>query len=128
MLRRSPLQRKTPMARASTPIKRRTPKKPPGYHEPRCLAACRGEACFLELQGICCGDRETVVPCHANWSTYGKGMGIKAHDIYTVPGCFRCHACLDSGFSLTSDEKRATWEWAYNRWLPVRAGKLQEGA
>jgi len=146
MLRRSPLTRKTPPKatgfRRATPhaagierqatlqraaIKRRAPKKRAG-HEPKYLAACRGEPCFLQIPGVCRGERDTVVPCHANWSDYGKGMGIKAPDIYTVPGCFRCHQCLDQGFSLTDAEKRATWEWAYNRWLPVRAAKLQEAA
>lgn len=136
MLRRSELKRKTPMTRVSrvstplsrSPIKRRAPKKRPGYHEPKYLAACRGEPCYLQIPGVCRGERESVVPCHANWSAYGKGMGIKAKDTYTVPGCFRCHQCLDQGFSLTDAEKRATWEWAYNRWLPVRAAKLQEAA
>lgn len=130
MLRRSELKRKTPLratgARHSSgsgatlsrqaplqraAIKRRAPKKRPGYHEPKYLAACRGEL-------------ETVVACHANWSAYGKGMGIKAKDEFTVPGCFRCHQCLDQGFSLTDDQKRATWEFAYHRWLPVRASKM----
>lgn len=126
MLRRSPLQRKTPMARA--PFKRRAPKKRRGWHEPKYLAACRGAACFLQLAGICQGACETVVPCHANWSEYGKGAGIKAKDIFTVPGCFHCHRELDQGFSLTREQKRAAWEWAFNRWQPVRAAKLQEAA
>ncbi|MDH1299698.1 nuclease domain-containing protein [Achromobacter sp. GD03932] len=145
MLKRSaPLTRKTPLRatgfRRATPyaagierqatlqraaIKRRAPKKRAG-HDPKYLAACRGEPCYLQIPGVCRGELESVVPCHANWSAYGKGMGIKAKDIYTVPGCFCCHACLDQGFSLTDAEKRATWEWAYNRWLPVRAAKLQE--
>lgn len=133
MLRRSELKRKTPMARvsrASTPlsrstIKRRAPKKRAG-HEPKYLAACRGEPCFLQIPGVCRGERDTVVPCHANWSDYGKGMGIKAPDIYTVPGCARCHACLDQGVTLTKAEKKATWEWAYTRWSAARASKLLE--
>lgn len=158
MLRRTELKRKTPLRatgyRRATPyaagiersssvpsaaptrqptpqraaIKRRAPKKRPGYHDAKYLAACRGEPCFLQIPGVCRGELESVVPCHANWSAYGKGLGIKSKDIYTVPGCFRCHACLDSGFSLTADQKRATWEWAYTRWLPVRASKLQEAA
>lgn len=134
MLKRSaPLTRKTPMSRvsrASTPLsrstfKRRAPKKRAG-HEPKYLAACRGEPCFLQIPGVCRGERDTVVPCHANWSDYGKGMGIKAPDIYTVPGCARCHACLDQGMTLTKAEKRATWEWAYTRWSAARDSKLQE--
>lgn len=134
MLKRSaPLTRKTPMSRvsrASTPLsrsptKRRAPKKRAG-HEPKYLAACRGEPCFLQIPGVCRGERDTVVPCHANWSDYGKGMGIKAPDIYTVPGCARCHACLDQGVTLTKAEKKATWEWAYTRWSAARASKLLE--
>ncbi|GAB1828719.1 hypothetical protein [Achromobacter xylosoxidans] len=118
MLRRSPLTRKTPLKATTglqrTPFKRRAPKKRPG-HEPKYLAACRGEL-------------ESVVPCHANWSAYGKGMGIKAPDIYTVPGCARCHACLDQGMTLTKAEKKATWEWAYTRWSAARDSKIQEAA
>ncbi|WP_241120335.1 nuclease domain-containing protein [Achromobacter xylosoxidans] len=145
MLRRSPLTRKTPLratgarlssgssatlARQSTlqraAIKRRAPKKRPG-HEPKYLAACRGESCYLQIPGVCRGacERDTVVPCHANWSDYGKGMGIKAPDIYTVPGCARCHTCLDQGMTLTKAEKKATWEWAYTRWSAARASKLE---
>lgn len=145
MLRRSELKRKTPLRAAGTwlssgssatltrqstlqrtAIKRRAPKKRPG-HEPKYLAACRGEPCYLQIPGVCRGacERDSVVPCHANWSDYGKGMGIKAPDIYTVPGCARCHACLDQGMTLTKAEKKATWEWAYTRWSAARASKLE---
>lgn len=133
MLRRSPLTRKTTLKATTglqrTPMKRRAPKKRPG-HEPKYLAACRGESCFLQIPGVCRGacERDTVVPCHANWSDYGKGMGIKAPDIYTVPGCARCHACLDQGMTLTKAEKKATWEWAYTRWDQARTTKMNEGA
>lgn len=134
MLKRSaPLTRKTPLKATTglqrTPMKRRAPKKRAG-HEPKYLAACRGEPCYLQIPGVCRGacERDTVVPCHANWSDYGKGMGIKAPDIYTVPGCARCHASLDQGMTLTKAEKRATWEWAYTRWSAARASKLQEAA
>lgn len=143
MLKRSaPLTRKTPLratgsrlssgsgatlTRQSTlqraPIKRRAPKKRPG-HAPKYLAACRGEPCYLQIPGVCRGELESVVPCHANWSDYGKGLGIKAPDIYTVPGCARCHACLDQGMALTKAEKKATWEWAYTRWDEARTKKL----
>ncbi|MFY1969592.1 nuclease domain-containing protein [Achromobacter xylosoxidans] len=116
------LTRQSTLQRAA--IKRRAPKKRPG-HEPKYLAACRGEPCFLQIPGVCRGERDTVVPCHANWSDYGKGMGIKAPDIYTVPGCARCHACLDQGMTLTKAEKKATWEWAYTRWSAARSSKLE---
>lgn len=98
MLRRSPLTRKTPLKAttglARTPFKRSAPKKRPAITN-QVPAACRGEPCFLQIPGVCRGERESVVPCHANWSAYGKGIGIKAKDEFTVPGCFRCHQCLD---------------------------------
>jgi hypothetical protein len=116
-MKRSALLRTTPMAR--TPMRRRARKARPG-HDKAYLNACKGQSCFLSITGVCRGESETVVPCHANWAEYGKGMGIKAKDIYTVPGCARCHAELDQGFSLTKEAKRAVWEWAYTRWSTVR--------
>ncbi|MGZ8132561.1 hypothetical protein ACXU40_09235 [Bordetella bronchiseptica] len=111
MLRRTPLQRKTPLratgARLSSgssagltrhaplqraAIERRVPKKRSGYHDPKYLAACRGEQCFLAIQGVCRGE---------------------------------CHTELDQGYSLTDQQKRAAWEWAYNRWLPVRTKNME---
>ncbi|UAW00998.1 hypothetical protein [Ralstonia phage RPZH3] len=68
-----------------------------------------------------------VVPCHANWSEYGKGAGIKADDKFTVPGCWRCHAWLDAG-SAPRDEKRQAWERAYKRWSAYREQNLRIAA
>lgn len=122
MLRRkAPMARGTSQLRRST-IKKRAPKKRPG-HDKRMLEACRGMHCFLAVPGVCCGDTATVVPCHANWSEYGKGAGIKADDKFTVPGCWRCHAWLDTG-SAPRDEKRQAWERAYKRWAAYREQDL----
>lgn len=125
MKRSSELVRKKPIARSRAPkiTANRKPKARPG-HDKKMLQACRGERCFLAIPGVCRGDFATVVPCHANWSAYGKGMGIKARDEYTVPGCMHCHRELDQGNYLTKDEKRAVWESAFAEWLPVRAKKL----
>ncbi|SSW64336.1 hypothetical protein AVE30378_01038 [Achromobacter veterisilvae] len=129
LMRSTPLTRKTPMPKGSTPlsrspIKRRAPKKRAG-HEPKYLAACRGECCYLNFAG--CKSYEgdpTVVPAHQN---EGKGMGLKVPDRFSVPACHFCHALYDQS-GIDRDIKRATWEWAYNCWLPVRASKLQEAA
>ena len=124
-MKRTELVRKKPMARSRAPkiTANRKPKARPG-HDKKMLQACKGERCFLAIPGVCRGDFATVVPCHANWSAYGKGMGIKARDEYTVPGCMHCHRELDQGNYLTKDEKRAVWESAFAEWLPVRAKKL----
>lgn len=120
-MKQSGLLRKTPMKRSAVAIKprRRSPNADPD-RDTKYLKACRGQQCFLAIPGICRGEVETIVPCHANWGAYGKGLGLKAKHIYTVPGCMRCHYELDQGFSLTKEVKRATWEWAYTRWVGVR--------
>lgn len=125
MNRTSSLLRRTPMSRSSKAMKRKTRKQIAGHHDKRYLEACRGEPCYLQLPG--CRSYEgdpTVVPAHANGAAYGKGMGLKARDEYTVPACFYCHAELDQGFSLTKAEKAAYWDWAYTRWEGVRARKM----
>lgn len=53
---------------------------------------------------------------HANWSEYGKGMGIKAHDWAVAAICHQCHADIDSG-SLSRKEKRDNWESAHIKTL-----------
>src|SRR5690606_30118553 len=113
VMKRSTLTRKTPMRR--TAMKRSKPKARLGRDKVM-LNACRGERCYLAIPGVCRGDVATVVPCHANWSAYGKGMGIKARDEFTVPGCMHCHRELDQGNCLTKEEKRVVWESAHAEW------------
>ncbi|CAB3914570.1 hypothetical protein LMG26841_05179 [Achromobacter dolens] len=144
MLKRSaPLTRKTPLratgarlssgssatlARQSTlqraAIKRRAPKKRPG-HAPKYTAAIKGECCYLRFPGCRSYEKDpTVVPAHQN---EGKDMGLKVHDKFTVPACHFCHALYDQS-GIDREIKRATFDWAYTRWEPVRASKLQEAA
>lgn len=55
-------------------------------------------------------------PCHANWSDFGKGAKIKAHDWATVPGCRACHDWLDFGGS-PDEVKRECFVRGLARWL-----------
>lgn len=126
-MRRTPMKRGTkPMSRGSglkakAPMKRRY--KPATSRENREYAlACYGEPCYLRL--VPCAKRETVVPAHSNQQQHGKGMGIKADDLYTVPACLHCHAELDQGHRLTKDERRLAWDRAYERWISVRSKKM----
>ncbi|MDM8356659.1 DUF1364 family protein [Pandoraea communis] len=105
-----------------TTFKRKAPKKREG-HDKRMLDACRGENCYLRVPGVCPSTAETVVPCHSNEQEHGKGMGVKARDEFTVPGCFACHAWLDQG-SAPREKKFSVWRAAYRAWEPVRAAKL----
>ncbi|WP_080402997.1 nuclease domain-containing protein [Burkholderia ubonensis] len=98
-------------------------KKPTVAEGAKYLAACRGEPCYLNVEGVCCWDWETVVPAHSNQSIHGKGLGIKAAHRYTVPACFTCHAWLDTG-SAPRWLKEATFNVALAAWEPVRARKM----
>lgn len=116
----SVLKASKPMARASQPMRSRS--KSNADPRPRTGEAelCRGQPCYLRIAGVCVGGTDTTVPCHSNQARHGKGRGIKAHDQYTVPGCWRCHAEIDQGALLTREDKFALWDDAYERWRPVR--------
>lgn len=116
-LRRSPMPRSTKALQRS-PMVKRTPKRRAG-HNKAMLAACRGQECFLAIPGVCRGRTETVVPCHSNQSKHGKGMGLKARDEFTVPGCQDCNTWLDQG-PADRHTKAAHFDWALTRWEPVR--------
>jgi hypothetical protein len=105
------------------PMKKRAPKRPTVAEGSKYLEACRGEACYLRVPGVCCGDVETVVPAHSNQSRHGKGGALKAAHQYTVPGCFTCHMWIDQG-RASREEKFAAWDRAYELWEPARAMKM----
>jgi hypothetical protein len=119
----APLEAGSPAGKITTyggsTIKRRTPKKRPG-HDKKMLDACRGQRCYLAIPGICCGRIETVVPAHSNEGALGKGMGQKARDEFTVPGCYFCHYAIDQGGMFSYEEKKHFWRSAYREWAPDR--------
>lgn len=123
MMRRTPLKHGTSTLKR-TPFKRSAPKRRAG-HNKAYLQACRGELCYLRIPGVCIGGMDTTVPCHSNQSKHGKGMGLKAHDKYTVPGCHACHYEIDQGNIFSREEKFALWDVAYSAWAPVREEKLR---
>ena len=71
--------------------------------------------CMLRIDGVCEGGEGE--PCHANWADYGKGGAMKAHDIFTVPGCRSCHRELDQGKRFNKEEKRWIWERAWREYF-----------
>lgn len=123
--RSGPLTTKKPMARgdsllarAAKPMRQRS--KTNANPRPATGEAklCKGQLCYLRIPGVCTGAARD--PCHSNQAAHGKGKGIKAHDIFTVPGCRPCHDELDMGHRFTREEKFALWDAAYARWQPVR--------
>ena len=57
--------------------------------------SARGEQCQIRIPGVCNGNPETVVLCHANGSAAGKGIGQKSHDLISAYGCSACHDVYD---------------------------------
>ena len=52
-------------------------------------------------------------PAHSNQGRHGKGMGIKAHDLFHAAICHDCHALLDNGI-LNREDAVSMWEMAYD--------------
>lgn len=82
--------------------------------------SARDQACDLRIPGVCNGRRDTVVACHSNWQSEGKGVGLKAHDWATVHGCSACHDALDREGVLTDEEKRGYFLEGFIRTMGVR--------
>lgn len=57
--------------------------------------SAKGAECSLRLPSICQGGTETTVWAHLNGSAFGKGAGVKAHDIFGFPACLSCHTAYD---------------------------------
>lgn len=72
------------------------------------LRSAKGQTCTARFPGICSSDPDTTVFAHLNGHAFGKGAGIKAHDILGFHACDRCHAYYDVGHGtrpvLSNDE------------------------
>jgi len=144
MKRSTPLQRKAPLARTGFKRKQtdafkttfhtqtlmrkaaiKTKKKRVTVAEgAKYLAACKGEPCYLNVKCARCDWADpTVVPCHDNRLSAGKGMGLKADHKRTLPGCMLCHQWLDQG-PAPREEKFARFDAGFARWEPRRARKM----
>lgn len=119
-----------PMRRSAMKRSSRRKHKIDGHHDRKLLDACRGEPCYLQVPGLCARnpDDPTAVDCHGNWADTGKGLGLKAADRFSVPGCAPCHFWLDFGTSASREEKRSVFFGALRRWEPVRDKKINPAA
>lgn len=70
-----------------------------------------------KLPCVGCGNSPVDI-AHANWGEFGKGMGKKADDAYTIPLCRDCHKWLDTYQGLNRDKAKA---WFLNKWTFVNA-------
>lgn len=66
--------------------------------------AARGEACTLNIAGVCSYDNSTTVLCHFPSETHG--MGLKSDDLSAGFGCSRCHDVIDGRSGHLSREDK----------------------
>ena len=60
------------------------------YRNKKLTQSAKNESC------VSCGtDDGTIVWAHSNRQKHGKGMGIKAHDLFGAYLCSRCHKDYD---------------------------------
>ena len=92
------------------------------YRSKDLLKLAQDQECLLQVPNFCQGGSSTIVACHSNSGSNGKGKGIKASDSDTVWGCASCHRWLDQG-SASKEEKETTYYQAYTRqvieWLKI---------
>jgi hypothetical protein len=61
------------------------------------LRSAKGQPCSARFPGICNGNPGTTVWAHLNGGAFGKGLGVKAHDVLGFHACFACHSYYDTG-------------------------------
>jgi hypothetical protein len=83
--------------------------------------------CQLRIPGVCVGySVDGCEPAHGNWAWVGKGMGMKAEDVF-VASCHACHVELDQGSKLSGTERELYWcRGAVRTWLLLmREGRIR---
>ena len=70
--------------------------------------SARGECCSLRIEGVCKGDSETVVFCHAPFPNRG---GMRAHDFWGAYGCSSCHDYVDRRNYRYADQAEINESW-----------------
>lgn len=67
------------------------------------------QRCTLQIPGVCRGvSNEGCEPAHGPKSMLDGGMGHKSDDVFAA-ACHECHVEIDSGKSLTREDRQ--WYW-----------------
>ena len=104
------------------------PKTQP-LRNPALLAMARGRVCLLLAPGVFTHYSDTVVACHSNLSRHGKAGRRKADDHYSIFGCGKCHAWLDTGKSSAEEKERvfmAALARQIEAWKAITQNMLEE--
>jgi len=60
--------------------------------------------CVFQLPGCKGYEVDGCQPIHADGLWYGKGSGIKSHDVYHVAGCGACHRAYENMLKYEKQE------------------------
>lgn len=96
---------------------------------PKYLKSARGKSCQMRIPGHCNGNPDTVVAAHSNLGRHGKGMGIKAADVFVAHACSGCHDAYDGRVRTQygRDELQEFWQRGFERTLvaEIAAGVIR---
>ena len=117
-MKRSPLQRKTPLKPSQVRMWTRHKTTPERQ-------AAKGQPCLIRLPG-CLHDATTTVLCHYPLPGV-SGMGLKSPDILGAFGCANCHAVVDGRMArpagyTRNDVRLAHAEGVMRTWM-LRGGR-----
>lgn len=79
------------------------------------LALAHQLSCQVRVDGVCEGGEGE--PAHSNQQRHGKGMAIKASDVFFASACRACHHELDHGSKLTREQRLDYWQRGFERTL-----------
>lgn len=87
-----------------------TRQRVPGYHNRKLLDLAHSMRCQATFSHVC-NDADGCHPAHANWLTWGKGVGRKAPDWAFAAVCGNAHRELDGKINPTMDKEQRQAEW-----------------
>lgn len=81
------------------------------YRNKKLRESAKHESC------VSCGaDDGTIIWAHSNEGKHGKGMGIKAHDLFGAYLCHKCHAMYDGQKFGLMENKNHAQTWFREQW------------
>lgn len=93
----------------------------PRWESKKLRDSAKGRDCTM-VSPWCNGDASSVVWCHSNHSEHGKGIGVKAHDIFGFYGCGACHVWYDTlskQQGISNEERRHWFQKAHDKSLLI---------
>ena len=87
-------------------------KKTTAIHSKKIRAAARGQACTLQIVGVCNGDWSTCVLAHLPDESHG--IARKSDDLSACFACDACHSVIDGRGTWPAQEREHA-DWYFRR-------------